>query len=181
MAKNDGTPVTVIFAKHMVNMIEAKNMSPIYYPEGFDDGKYGEHSSYECKENECHKSPDGRWITNQPTADRAHRFFWRIEPNYNCYGKPSFSAEKKKDLFNKSETKKVIHETNKHSICLEWFKFDLPTEVIWGLGQGPVYITIYEGNEKVWTGKTPIDQRGWKKEFTDFIVEYFKWPGPDRK
>jgi hypothetical protein len=188
MAK-DGTPVTFIFAKHITNLIEALTKSSIYYPSRFA-GDCGDHCrSYECKANECHKGLDGRWITDKLTAHNGrdrhpvayNRFFWRIEPNYSSYGQPSYSQERIAEIFAKSETKKVIHDTGRHSIILEWFEFLPPTETCWGLRQGPVYVTIYnERDKRIWTGTKSIKDRGWKKEFTEFIVEYFKWD-PTRK
>ena len=182
MAK-DGTPVTVILAKYMISMIEALNMSSIFYPSRFAYGCGDHMGKYECKAEDCHRGPDGRWITNKKTAydgrsrDPAayNRFFWRIEPNYCIHGKPCFDAGQIAAIFEKSETKKVIHETGRHSICLEWFKFDLPTETCWGLRQGPVYVSVYEYDKRIWTGNISIEKRGWKKEFSDFIIEHFKW------
>jgi hypothetical protein len=184
----DGTPITTIFAKYMTNLIDALTMNTIYYPSRFKAEHGDGYDSYECKEQDCHKGPDGRWVTNKLTARDGRtrdpvaytRFFWRIEPNYCSYGKPFFSAEKIATIFKNSETKKVVLGTGRHSICLEWFKFDYPTENCWGLRQGPVHVTIYDQNKRIWTSKQSIGERGWRKEFKEFIEEYFKWD-PNRK
>lgn len=177
----DGKFVTEIFAKQMIGIIDGMDLT--FYPSRFSFGCGDRNSSYECKAKDCHKAADGRWVTNHNTAHDGrsrepvapNRFLWRIEPNYCIHGKPFFSAQQIADIFARSETKKVIHETNRHSVCLEWFKFDYPTDNIWGLRQGPVHITVWEHHNRIWTGKKSIRDRGWKKEFTEYIMEYFKW------
>lgn len=183
MSYKDGTPVTKIFAELIINDIVFKNSMGTYKPSRFGNGWFDHfRSSYDCKIEDCYINVDGMWITRDKTSTDGrgnninyHRFFWRIEPNYCCAGKPFYSAEKQAELFNKSETKKFIITSGRHSICLEWFKFLPPTETCWGLTQGPVYITVYKGSERIWTGTKSVRDKGWKKEFTEYIMEQFKW------
>lgn len=185
--RDGGIPVTTIFAKHMINLIKALTEGTTFYPSRFA-GEGDRNRSYECKIEDCHRESDGRWVTNNKTAHNGRdrypvdytRFFWRIEPNYCVHGKPFFSADRIAEIFKKSETKKVMHQTGRHSVCLEWFKFDPPTETCWGLRQGPVHVTVYDRDKCIWISKKNIHELGWQKEFIEFIEDYFKWD-PNRK
>jgi len=183
----DGTLITTIFARHVINLIDSRQSIMPYYPDDFKNGFSDRHHiDYECALKDCHLGPDGMWITNEKTSTDGcgnyinyDRFLWRIEPNYCCRGKPMYTADDRYKLFKASETKKTIISSNNHSICIEWFEFDqkFPTENVWGLKMGKVYITVYKEDKRIWTSKKNICEKGWKKEFTTFIEEHFKWKG----
>jgi hypothetical protein len=179
----DGTLITTIFAKFIISKIETMNMSSIYIPGGFKNGWFDSPSTnYECKAEDCYLNADGMWVTKTNTSTdgrgnyiNQNRFLWRIEPNYCCAGKPFFSAERINYLYKKSETKKTLITSGKSAICLEWFEFKHPTDTCWGLSQGPVYVTVYENHKRIKTISKSINEKGWKKEFIEFVETYYKW------
>jgi len=179
-----GKFITTLFAEAIISKIDSTyNICGASIPESFKNGWFDSlRLSYECSLKDCRLNADGLWITNKLTSTDGrgndinyNRFFWRIEPNYCAYGKPMFDAEKIYKLFKASETKKVLVETGKGSVCLEWFEFLYPTKTCWGLRQGPVHITVYEDGNRVWTSKKEVYKTGWKKEFIEFIEKRYEW------
>lgn len=166
------------FAEYIFSKIDSLYLSVFYLSDKYKmpfetiahDGEY----SKEC----CTLDMDGYWISNKYDVHdgktrngytHPKKFLWRVEPNYCTAGRPSYSSEKIKEIYEKSETKKYLLKLHKFEICLEWDGFNLPTETCWGLEMKPVYLSIYSEGNKVFSS-IPIHQRGFKKQVTEFLL-----------
>jgi|GEM_PF-6346614 len=128
---------------------------------------------------DCIKDNDGYWRSKEmnSTDGLGHitqysKFIWRIEPNYCTLGKPHYTKEKIKEIFEKSETKKYIFNFVKSQICLEWDGFNMPTETRWGLYMKDPFISIYENEKLIYKGIS-IYKKGYKKHLLDFLISYY--------
>lgn len=176
---------TTVFAENIIKNIEAKLslISSINIPEFFKVNWF-ENIRYEDEKNaeDCILDSDGFWIEKVKSghdgkshgATHFQKFWWRIAPNYCVHGQPSYSSERIAQIYLNSETRKDIMKLNDFCISLEWDGFDMPTKTNWGLRMQPIHITVYHKSEKVFNGMS-IHQRGWKKEFIEFIEEYGKY------
>jgi hypothetical protein len=172
-----GKLFTTCFTDELIKIIEAmqtKGSMNSHMPESFKSNWFEwVHNSYEAKESECTLDVDGLWILNKPNHNNQRvKFFWRIEPNYCTAGQPCYSTDRIVEIFKNSEHKKSVLKLSKSEVCLEWFGFDGPTNTCWGLSQKPVHVTMYEEGIRI----SCIEmKRGWKKEFTKFIEDYYIW------
>lgn len=133
----------------------------------------------EYTEEQCFKDVDGYWKSNKKDCtdgkgNYTHhtKFIWRLEPNYCTGGRPSYSSEREREIYNKSETKKYLISLENFKVCLEWDGFDSPTETCWGLRMKKPYISIYENDVKVYSGLS-LFQKGYKKHLVDFLVNNY--------
>lgn len=174
-----GKLVTLIFAENILKRIDAAFPHTVFFPEKFKESWFESIDYYyECKVENCRMDTDGLWVMDVPQTRGSHyhqkKFYWRIEPNYCTAGRPIYTSDEIADIFAKSETKKDIVKMYKSQICLEWDGFDMPTETCWGLRKRPNFITIYEDGKRIYKG-LPMNQRGYKKHFIDFVMEYYKF------
>lgn len=177
-----GKFITEIFANKIISMIEAKMNISFYMPEQFKTTWFeGADFKQEYKAENCIMDEDGFWRSKKMDSGNGRgqntqykKFWWRIEPNYSCAGRPCYSQEKIEEIYRNSETKKYILKFVKSQVCLEWDGFDPPTGTCWGLRMKTPYITIYENGKQIYKG-LPIFCKGYKKHLRDFIMEYYKY------
>lgn len=172
-----GKLITTCFAEDLIKIIETmliKGSMSMHIPDKFKSSWFEwVHREYEAKVSDCTLDVDGLWILNKPNHNGQRvKFFWRIEPNYCTAGRPCYSTDQVVNFFMNSEHRKSVLKLDKTEVCLEWFGFDSPTETCWGLRPKPVHVTIYENSTQI----ACIEMaRGWKKELTKFIDDYYIW------
>lgn len=178
-----GKFITELFAKQITNKIEALNFQSSYIPEGFKQTWFENVSTTgDYKIEDCILDVDGYWRSKEMDSGNGrgentqyHKFLWRLEPTYCVHGRPFYSQEQIAEFYKKSEAKKSVLKLTKSEVCLEWDGFDSPTETNWGLRMRQPFVTIYENEVLIFKGEISIYKRGWKKELTDFVMEYYKW------
>lgn len=132
----------------------------------FEDIKH----KFECKAEDCELEVDGLWKEKKT----GRKFWWRIHPNYCTAGRPFYTSTKEKEIWDNSETKKVLLNLQKTQICLELLPFLQPTDTSWGMRWNGYRVTIYEHGNKIYDG-LPCSKRGWKKHLQEFILETYKY------
>jgi hypothetical protein len=110
-------------------------------------------NSIDCKIDECFKREDGLWEqkdkinTHMPHGGQIKIGIWRIEPNYCCHGRPIYTPGKVQEYLDKSETEKVLYVHNGYEFVWKWDYFDMPTDICWGLRQGPRFFELRKDGE----------------------------------
>ena len=176
-----GKRTSEIFCEKLIDIIESKMDISFNLPDKFKRTWFeGISLQDEYTVDDCILDSDGFWRSKEMdgTDGRGHntqyrKFWWRIEPNYCRHCKIHYSDDERAEIYAKSETKKFVLNMTKSQVCLEWDGFDLPTETHWGLRMRPIFVTIYEDGQKIYSGP-PINARGWKKHLADFINDYYR-------
>jgi len=126
--------------EHLINTVHELTQSDTqeYWPFGY---------SHEALETECFKREDGLWelkdkINPHINGGQKVVFIWRKHPE-PCYGgRPVYSSEKEKEIYEKSETEKVLFETDKLEFVWTWHYFRHPTEYVWSYIMGPAFFEV---------------------------------------
>lgn len=117
-----------------------------YWPFGF---------SHECFPEDCFKREDGLWEqkkminTHMKDGGSVCVFIWRLHPNYSCQGQPSSQNENQLEFHDKSETEKVLLETEELEFVWKWVEVIPPNRNIWGSTMGPTFFEVRDKKTKV--------------------------------
>ena len=117
----------------------------VYWPFGF---------SHECSPKDCFKRDDGLWEqkkminTHMKDGGSVVVFIWRVHPNYSCLGQPSSQNDNQLEFYEKSETEKVLFETDKLEFVWGWFDVIPPNRNIWGSSMGPTSFIVRDKETK---------------------------------
>ena len=120
-----------------------------YHQRGPDGRNYWPFGiSRECAPEDCFKREDGLWEqkkminTHMKHGGEVCAFIWRLHPNYSCHGQPCITNKNQKEFYEKSETEKVLFETDTLSFVWLWSEVIPPNRNKWGSSMGPTYFEV---------------------------------------
>ena len=127
---------------------------------------------HDCKYNECEKFDDDLWIHRKERQSDII-FLWRIEYNYCCFGRPTYTSSKQKEIFCKSETEKILHTHDGYEFVWCWDTFDQPTRICWGLKPANFHYELRKDGEVIVSSSV---KTAFKKECSEVLGIPYKEP-----
>lgn len=110
--------------------------------------------NHECLEKDCFKRKDGLWEqrkminTHMKDGGEVCAFIWRLHPNYCCDGQPCISNKNQEEFYEKSETEKILYETNDLEFVWRWIEVLTPNRNRWGSTMGRTFFEIRRKEDK---------------------------------
>lgn len=120
--------------------------TPEFWPFGWE---------HESNPEDCFKREDGLWELkhkiNTHSKNGGYRvvFIWRIHPNYCCGGQPCSTNKNQVEFYDKSETEKVLYETDTLEFVWKWYDVIRPTDTCWGSRMGKTYFEVRDKETKI--------------------------------
>jgi hypothetical protein len=137
---------------------------------------------HDIAEKDCFKRPDGLWEAKQPHYNKDRFvFIWRNHPDVYCTaGRPCRTSDKVQELYEGSETEKLIHEQDGLQFFWTWKKFRNPTETHWGHKPTDHHVEVRKDGKVLFAG-SPLRSKGAKKELIEWVYEYAGYSKPEKK